>query len=183
MHCIEPACVSSCPVAALEKTEAGPVVWHEDLCLGCRYCMMACPFLVPRFEWHAKNPRIRKCDLCAERVKQGNQPACVDACPSGAIIFGKREDLLVEAHRRIRNRPRGYVHHVYGETEAGGTNVLHLANVPFDELGYRKNLPTKSYREYTKPAMQAIPFVINGLAILLGVITWIVNRRNTKKEI
>ncbi len=182
MHCIEPACVSSCPVQALEKTAEGPVIWHDDLCLGCRYCMMACPFLVPRFEWDAANPRIRKCDMCYDRILEGKPPACVAACPSGALKFGKRAELLEEAHERIEQRPRRYVHRVYGELEAGGTNFLHLASRPFEELGYRRNLPTRSYREYTRPAMAMIPYVVNGLAVLLGAIAWIVRRRIEAEE-
>jgi Fe-S-cluster-containing dehydrogenase component len=177
MHCIEPACVSSCPFEALEKTAEGPVIWHEDLCLGCRYCMMACPFLVPRFEWDSENPRIRKCDMCYDHIREGEAPACVAACPSGALKLGKREELLKEAHQRIRERPRNYVHHVYGEHEAGGTNVLHLARRDFEELGYRPDLPMRSYREYTRPAMAAIPYILNGLGVLLGAVAWLVNRR------
>jgi formate dehydrogenase iron-sulfur subunit len=177
MHCIEPACVSSCPVGALEKTEEGPVVWREDLCLGCRYCMMACPFLVPRFEWDSRNPRIRKCDMCYERLLEGKSPACVASCPTGAMKFGKRDDLLSEAYRRIADRPRKYVHHVYGEHEAGGTDFLHLASRPFDELGYRRDLPTRSYRDYTRPAMATIPYIMSGLAAMLGAVAWVVNRR------
>jgi formate dehydrogenase iron-sulfur subunit len=177
MHCIEPACVSSCPVAALEKTPEGPVVWHESLCLGCRYCMMACPFLVPRFEWDSSNPRIRKCDMCYDRLQAGSAPACVAACPTKAIIFGQRSELLAEAHRRIQQRPRNYVHHVYGEKEAGGTNFLHLARRPFADLGYRRDLPLSSYRDLTRPAMAAIPYVLNGLALLLGAAAWLVHQR------
>ncbi|MGD8866161.1 MAG: 4Fe-4S dicluster domain-containing protein [Gemmatimonadales bacterium] len=177
MHCIEPACVSSCPVAALEKTPEGPVIWHEDLCLGCRYCMMACPFLVPRFEWDSANPRIRKCDMCHDRLLAGSSPACVEACPTKALVIGRRSELLAEAHRRIEQRPRGYVHHVYGEREAGGTNFLHLARRAFADLGYRRDLPLRSYRELTRPAMAAIPYVFNGLALLLGAAAWLFGRR------
>jgi formate dehydrogenase iron-sulfur subunit len=177
MHCIEPACVSSCPVSALEKTPEGPVVWHDDLCLGCRYCMMACPFLVPRFEWESRNPRIRKCDMCYDRLLEGKVPACVAGCPTGALKFGKRDEILAEAYQRIEERPRGYVHHVYGEHEAGGTSFLHLARRPFEELGYRRNLPLRSYREYTRPAMGVIPYVVNALAVMLGAVAWVVNRR------
>jgi formate dehydrogenase iron-sulfur subunit len=176
MHCIEPACVSSCPVAALHKTPEGPVVWDGTRCLGCRYCMMACPFLVPRFEWESRNPAIRKCDMCYDRQAKGEKPACVAACPTGALKVGTRAELLEEAHQRIAARPRNYVHHVYGELEAGGTNFLHLAGRPFDELGYRRNLPTRSYREYTKPAMSTIPWVIGGLGVVLGTVRWVANR-------
>jgi formate dehydrogenase iron-sulfur subunit len=178
MHCIEPACVSSCPVAALHKTSEGPVVWDGNRCLGCRYCMMACPFLVPRFEWESRNPRIRKCDMCYDLQARGEKPACVAACPTGALKAATRAELLEEAHQRITAKPRKYVHHVYGEEEAGGTNFLHLAARPFDELGYRRNLPTRSYREYTKPAMSTIPFVIGGLGLTLGTVRWVANRRD-----
>jgi formate dehydrogenase iron-sulfur subunit len=176
MHCIEPACVSSCPVAALHKTPEGPVVWDGTRCLGCRYCMMACPFLVPRFEWESRNPRIRKCDMCHDLQRKGEPPACVAACPTGALKVGTRAELLDEAHQRIASKPRNYVHHVYGEREAGGTNFLHLAARPFDELGYRRNLPTRSYREYTRPAMSTIPYVIGGLGLVLGTVRWVANR-------
>jgi formate dehydrogenase iron-sulfur subunit len=178
MHCIEPACVSSCPVAALHKTAEGPVVWESDRCLGCRYCMMACPFLVPRFEWESRNPRIRKCDMCYDLQINGEPPACVAACPTTALRIGTRQELLEEANRRIGEKPRSYVHHIYGEHEAGGTNFLHLAARPFDDLGYRRNLPTRSYREYTKPAMATIPYVIGGLGFALGTIRWVANRRD-----
>lgn len=178
MHCLEPACVSSCPVAALHKRPEGPVVWDGTRCLGCRYCMMACPFLVPRFEWDSRNPRIRKCDMCYDLQAEGEKPACVAACPTGALKAGTRAELLEEAHRRITERPRTYVHHVYGEREAGGTNFLHLAGRPFDELGYRRNLPTRSYREYTRPAMATIPWIISGLGLALGTVRWVANRRD-----
>ena len=182
MHCIEPACASSCPVSALEKTEAGPVIWHGELCLGCRYCMMACPFLVPRFEWHSINPAIRKCEMCYERQLEGKPPACVEACPTGALQAGTREELLAEAHARIEANPKDYVHHVYGETEAGGTNLLHIAGRPFEELGYRANLPDISYRSLTRPAMATIPYVLNGLGVVLGLAAWTVNRRKAVEE-
>lgn len=177
MHCLDPACASVCPVGAMEKTPEGPVVWHSELCLGCRYCMMACPFEVPRFEWDSVNPRIRKCEMCYERILEGKKPACVETCPSGALAFGPREELLSEAHRRILERPREYVHQVYGEREAGGTTVLHLAAYPFEGLGYKPDLPETSPAAATRPAMAAIPFVLNGLAIFLGASAWLTRRK------
>jgi len=177
MHCLDPACASVCPVGAMMKTREGPVIWHADLCLGCRYCMMACPFEVPRFEWDSVNPRIRKCEMCYERLRRGEEPACVATCPSGALTFGSRETLLSEAHRRIADRPREYVHHVFGETEAGGTTVLHLAAYPFEELGYKSDLPDVSPAAGTRPAMAAIPFVLNGLAVILGASAWLSRRK------
>jgi formate dehydrogenase iron-sulfur subunit len=161
----------------MEKTPEGPVVWHSDLCLGCRYCMMACPFEVPRFEWGSINPRIRKCEMCYERIREGNKPACVEICPSGALSFGSRDELLSEAHRRIAQRPQEYVHRVYGETEVGGTTVLHLAAYPFEELGYKTGLPDASPAAATRPAMAAIPFVLNGLALFLGASAWLTRRK------
>jgi formate dehydrogenase iron-sulfur subunit len=177
MHCLDPACASVCPVGAMEKTPEGPVVWHSELCLGCRYCMMACPFEVPRFEWSSVNPRIRKCEMCHERIRDGEKPACVEICPSGALSFGSREALLSEAHRRIADRPREYVHHVFGEREVGGTTVLHLAAYPFESLGYKSDLPDVSPAAATRPAMAAVPFVLNGLALLLGASAWLTRRK------
>jgi len=177
MHCLDPACASVCPVGAMEKTPAGPVKWHPDLCLGCRYCVLACPFEVPRFEWDSVNPRIRKCEMCFDRIREGKRPACVEVCPSGALTFGSREELLSEAHRRIAERPRSYVHHVYGEAEAGGTAVLHLSAYPFEELGYKPHLDEVSPAAATRTSMAAIPYVLNGLALLLGVSTWLTRRR------
>jgi formate dehydrogenase iron-sulfur subunit len=177
MHCIEPACVSSCPVVALEKTAEGPVIYHPEKCLGCRYCELACPFLVPRFEWDTANPYIRKCDMCWERQREGESPACVEVCPTGALITGTREELLNEARRRIIAAPRQYVHHIFGEKEAGGTNFLHLASRPFDELGYRQDLPYQSYRDYTHRSMLSVPYVLSSLAISLGAVAWAANRR------
>ncbi len=182
MHCLEPACATVCPVGALEKTPEGPVIWHGELCLGCRYCQMACPFHVPRFEWHSRNPRIRKCEMCPSRRAEGEKPACVSICPTGALKFGTREDLLAEAHRRIQENPRGYVHRVYGEKEAGGTGFLVLAAQPFRHLGYPEGLPQTSAAQAVRPAMAAVPVVLNGLILALGASAWVVHRRASKAE-
>ena len=173
MHCLEPACASSCPVSALEKTPEGPVIWHADRCLGCRYCMMACPYRVPRFEWDARNPRIRKCEMCHDR----ETPACVQACPTGALTVGTRQAMIEEAYRRIGEQPLRCIHHVYGETEAGGANLLHLSAVPFGELGYRTDLPECAYCDFTAPVMETIPYVINGLGLALGTVALVVRGR------
>jgi Fe-S-cluster-containing dehydrogenase component len=138
MHCVDPACASACMLGALQKREFGIVTYRADLCVGCRYCEIACPFGVPKFQWSSNAPQIVKCELCHERLAQGQQPACTEVCPRQAVIFGKRADLLKEAHRRIEASPDNYVPKVYGESDAGGTQVLYLSHVPFDKLG----LPT-----------------------------------------
>src|SRR6476620_7661985 len=124
MNCQEPTCASVCPVGALKKTAAGPVTYDEDKCIGCWYCIQACPFGVPRYEWSSLNPRVQKCKGCPDLVAQGQQNACAAACPTGATIAGEREQLLREAHARLAAEPGNYVHKVYGEHDAGGTSVL-----------------------------------------------------------
>jgi formate dehydrogenase beta subunit len=135
MHCIDPACVSACPVHALTKTDTGPVVYDADRCIGCRYCMLACPFHVPRFEWDEVIPVIAKCTFCADRLEVGDGPNCAEFCPTGALIWGRRGEMLAEAEGRLAVSPDRYVDHVYGKEEAGGTSVLYLSSVPFEKLG------------------------------------------------
>jgi formate dehydrogenase iron-sulfur subunit len=180
MHCNSPACVASCPTGAMHKTEEGPVAYDRRLCLGCRYCMLACPFQVIRFDWYRANPYISKCTMCVDRVANGQEPACAKACPTDAITFGERDDLIAEAHSRIRQSPRQYVHHVYGENEVGGTSILQLSSVPFSVLGYRSDLPDKPLVEFTRPAMEQVPFVVAGLSLILGGVAWVANRREER---
>lgn len=137
MHCIDPACASACMLGSFQKREGGAITWDPARCIGCRYCQVACPFNVPKFEWDDATPRIVKCDLCADRRAEGKQPACTAVCPVGAVIFGTREELLAEAKRRIAAAPDRYQPSVYGETEGGGTQCLVLAasNVEYRELG------------------------------------------------
>jgi Fe-S-cluster-containing dehydrogenase component len=136
MHCIDPACANACMLGALKKREFGIVSYDPSLCVGCRYCQMACPFNIPKFEWaDAYTPLIVKCELCRHRLAEGKEPACTEVCPRAAVIYGKRSELLKEAHRRLQEHPQRYVPKVYGETEAGGTQVLYLSHVPFDKIG------------------------------------------------
>ncbi len=145
MHCLEPACASACMFGGLKKDEHGRVWWNADLCVGCRYCQIACPFNIPRFEWDDANPYIVKCELCRHR-EEG--PACAEVCPREAVIFGTREELLVEARRRLEAHPDRYVNRIYGETEAGGTQCLYLSHVPFEQLGLPE-LGTRPLPDYT----------------------------------
>jgi formate dehydrogenase iron-sulfur subunit len=135
MHCVHPACVSVCTVGALRKTAEGPVVYDSAKCIGCRYCQYACPFGVPTYEWEDALGLIGKCEMCKDRLAEGQSPACVAACPNGALRFGRRSALLAQAHAQIESNPGRYIDHVYGEFEVGGTSMLYLSPVPFDALG------------------------------------------------
>jgi len=137
MQCFDPACAAGCPFEALYKdADTGVVRWDGDKCIGCRYCTIACPYSVPRFQWLGVNPVITKCELCSHRLAKGLKPGCSSVCPTGAVIFGPRTALLLEAKRRIKNSPgRYYQDRVYGETDNGGTQALYLSRVPFDKLG------------------------------------------------
>lgn len=177
MHCEDPSCASVCPVGALYKSERGPVGYDETKCIGCRYCMAACPFQVPKYEWDAVLPRVRKCIGCLGRQERGEIPACAAACPAEATTFGTRAELLAEAHRRLRESPDTYVQHVYGEHEVGGTTTLVLAGVPFEELGFPAHLLQDPMPDLTWQALSKIPSVVSiGGMTLLGI-WWIVHRR------
>jgi len=177
MHCEEPTCASVCPVGALRKTAAGPVVYDAGRCMGCRYCMMACPFGIPRYEWTALLPKVRKCTMCVARQAQGLQPACTAACPVEAGIFGDRAELLAEAEKRLRAEPGKYVPHIYGKEEVGGTSVLYLSAVPFEQLGLPAGLPTVPMPQLTYRVLAKIPRLVTLGGVLLGGIWWITNRR------
>ena len=137
MHCLDPACVAACPFHSLWKNEGNGVVnWEPSRCIGCRYCEIACPYHVPKFEWERINPKIVKCELCAPRLAKGYEPACTSVCPTKAVIFGPRQDLLATAKGRIDESPNKYFENrVYGEHDAGGTQVLYLSHVPFEDIG------------------------------------------------
>ena len=170
MHCNQPACASACLTQAMHKTEEGPVIWRGDKCMGCRYCMVSCPFDVPKFEYHSANPEITKCTMCFERLQEGKLPACVENCPAEALVFGTRRELIAEARRRIAENPDLYYDHIYGETEAGGTSFLYLSPVPFEELGFNTDIQEASYPSLTKGFLYSVPtiFVLWPM-ILLGI--------------
>ena len=177
MHCLDPVCVSVCPVGAFTKTEKGPVLYDPDKCMGCRYCMMACPFGVPRYQWDRAVPVIAKCIFCSERVAAGCETACSWVCPMGATRMGERRHLLEIAHARIRRYPERYVNHVYGEYDAGGTSVLMLSSVPFEKLGFPTHLGNEPLPNLTWSVLSKIPNIILTGGILLGGLSWIINRR------
>jgi ferredoxin len=129
--------------------------------------MISCPFDIPKFEYHSWNPRIQKCNLCWERLEAGEKPACVEACPTDALMFGSKRDLMEVARVRIYNHPDDYVHKIYGEHEVGGTGWLYLSAVPFEELGFRTDLGTTPFPEYTRDFLYGVPLVLFGLPALL----------------
>jgi formate dehydrogenase iron-sulfur subunit len=177
MHCNDPACVSVCPVLALEKTPAGPVVYDAGRCMGCRYCVQACAFNVPRYEWNSLTPRVRKCQFCDERLAKGEINACAEACPAGATIAGEREELLREARARLAAEPDTYVQKIYGEHEAGGTSVLFLSPVPFEQLGLPVNLTSEPLPLTTFRVLSKIPAVVGAGAAVLTGLYWITKRK------
>jgi formate dehydrogenase iron-sulfur subunit len=198
LHCLEPACASACPTTALARQPDGPVTYDAAKCIGCRYCIWACPWGVPTAEWDSLAPKIQKCTHCADRsdqpapISRNGQalteeesewfrekivvPACVKACPADCLRFGEREEMLQEARNRISKRPERYVNHIYGEKEAGGTSVLYLASVPFEKIGFPV-LGDKAYPEVSKTALHAVPPAVLAMGALLGGVYSFFKRR------
>jgi formate dehydrogenase iron-sulfur subunit len=178
MHCLNAACVAACPAAAMYNSGEGPVVYRAIRCLGCRYCEVGCPFGIPRFSWDAPlAAKINKCWMCYERLQGGEKPACVAACPTGALDFGRRAALLSAAKRRIQTHPDLYIDHILGEKEVGGTSVLYLSDVPFDQLGFPANLPEQAPPEQTEKVMSALPMVIGSVATAMAGTAFFTHRK------
>ena len=180
MHCNDAACVSVCPVGAFVKTEEGPVIYKEKTCIGCRFCMIACPFGVPTYEWSKAFPLVRKCTGCYSRVKEGLNPACVTACPT-AITYGPRDKMIKEAERRLAAYPDRYLQKVYGKDEAGGTCVIYLTALPFDELGF-KPVTMRALPSYTWQALRFVPGIFLTVGGTLSAISWFQHRKGKVKE-
>lgn len=177
-HCLEPACASACFVKAFTKTPEGPVIYNEKVCVGCRYCMVACPFEVPTYEYDkAFTPKVVKCTMCYPRIMEGKLPGCVEACPAGALVYGKREDLLATARERIAKHPDKYEDHIYGENEMGGTSWLYLSPAPFKELGLREDLGITPAPALTAGALGSVPIVVGLWPVLLTGIYAITKRK------
>jgi len=181
MHCNQPGCVSACPVKAMEKQKEGPVTWDTN-CIGCRYCMVSCPFDIPKFEHYGATPKLQKCNLCWERLQKGEKPACVEACPADALAFGTRRALIEEANTRIYKTPKEYNSHIYGEHEAGGTGYLYLSSVPFEQIGFRSDLGTTAYPEYTKGFLYSVPVVLFLWPAFLSGVSAITKRKENVRS-
>lgn len=177
MHCENPSCASVCPVGAFEKTKEGPVIYHAEKCMGCRYCMIACPFDVPKYEWDKKLPYVKKCDMCHDRIVEGKLPACAENCPTEATKFGKREELLDIARKRIKSEPDKYHPYIYGVKEAGGTSIFIISSVALDKLGFKLDKYQKEFPQLTWKAMKEIPNVVSFSGVFLYGLWWIINRR------
>jgi formate dehydrogenase iron-sulfur subunit len=177
MHCLEPSCVAACLVGGLTKTDEGPVVYDPDKCIGCRYCMLACPFHVPRYEWDSTAPLMRKCSMCFDRLADGEPPACVQACPNEAMLLGEREELLLQAHDTIKRHPERYLDRVWGESEFGGTSVLFISDVDLAAAGWPQEPPVP-IPSLTDPLIHKTPFIGLGVALGCWGLGAIIKRRN-----
>lgn len=202
MHCVDPACVSACPVSALTKDGASGIVkYNKSACIGCRYCQLACPYNIPKFEFDKPFPRIQKCQLCSHRIEEGGFAACCEFCPTGACIFGRVEDLLAEARKRLNYKPGSWQHypvervdgrltaarevtpylpHIYGEKEGGGSQVLYLSAVPFEKLGLPK-LDEVGDAKRSETIQHTIYMGLIAPAVFLGGLLYVVHK-NTKNE-
>lgn len=178
MQCADPTCASVCPVGALVKTKNGPVTYDAGKCMGCRYCMVACPFGMPKYEWSKAIPRVQKCIMCPERLAAGKPTACAEACPTGATLFGNRDELIEIARRRIHDNPLQYVNKIYGEREVGGTDMLFLSSVPFEQFGFPVHYGAEALPPLTGKVLSHVPDVVSVGFALLGGIYWITNRRD-----
>ncbi|MFC1885436.1 4Fe-4S dicluster domain-containing protein [Thermodesulfobacteriota bacterium] len=189
MHCNDPSCVSACIVGALTKEPGGPVVYNAQKCIGCRYCMVACPFQIPAYEYYNPlTPQVRKCTFCNQDLKNGGLPACAQVCPREVMTFGKKSELLHLAKWRMRSNPGKYVDHIYGEKEVGGTSWLYLSSEPFDMIGFPK-LGEKAPPRLTEAIQHGLfqNFIAPvGLFSVLGGIMWATgfyqSRRDSNKS-
>ncbi len=207
MHCVDPGCVSVCPVTAMRQDKkTGIVTHHPDACIGCRNCTVGCPYNVPQYEFNDAWGQIQKCQMCnqagVERIDKGQMTGCAEVCPTGATLFGPRDELMKEAKLRlalkpgeIYNYPMGdirkpykwhekktpaYRQHIWGEKEAGGTSVLHISTIPFDKMG----MPPLQDRSYASIAEGVQHSLYNYLALPAAALVGLsyVVRRNIDND-
>ena len=178
-HCLEPACASACFVRALRKVKTGAVIYDESLCVGCRYCMIACPFNIPTYEYDEPlTPRVVKCTLCQPLIEKGELPGCVTACPKEALSFGSRDQMIKLARQRISKYPDAYIDHIYGEHEMGGTSWLYISGLPFSQIGLREDLGVQAASSYTAGPLAAVPVIVALWPVLLTGIYAISKRKD-----
>jgi formate dehydrogenase iron-sulfur subunit len=175
LHCREPACASACPVGALRKSQAGPVIYDFSRCIGCRYCMLACPFEIPKYEWESTWPWIQKCSFCSERIRDGMTPACIQTCPTGTMYYDDYDKVVAEAKQRLSVHAGRYVNHIYGLEEAGGTSWIYLSPVSFEKIGFAR-ISNMALPKLSWASLSHIPFSVTGVAALLAGIAWFRNR-------
>jgi len=182
-HCNEPACLTSCFVNAYTKTPEGAVIYDPTVCVGCRTCMVACPFYVPAYSYSSVlNPVIKKCIFCYDtRLKFGRPPACVEACPRQVLTFGKRRELIKLGHDRISDNPGLYEDYIYGENEVGGTAWMYLSSAPFDQVGFDTGLGNKPILSYVKEFLTVVPMVLTIWPALFAGFHLLATRKDTKK--
>ena len=181
MHCLKPSCVSVCFAKAIKVSETGAVVYDAKKCVGCRYCMIGCPYDVPKYEWDKVFPSVMKCQLCAGKLEKNEAPSCVSVCPTGALTFGKRDELLMKAKSAITSDPR-YIDHVYGETEGGGTRWLYISDVPFEDLGLPVNIPEEDIPSIVHKYSRWKPGIFAGAAAVFGALGFYTHRRLKVEE-
>ena len=183
-HCNEPACLTSCFVNAYTKTEEGAVIYDSKVCVGCRTCMVACPFYVPAYSYSDPlNPIVKKCIMCYDtRVKFGKPPACVEACPQEVMTFGKRKDLIKLGHERIKDNPGKYIDHIYGENEVGGTAWMYISDVPFEEVGFNTHIGEQPIISYVKEFLTIVPMVLTIWPALFTGFHLLSNRKEALKN-
>jgi Fe-S-cluster-containing dehydrogenase component len=187
MHCLDPACTRACMVGAFKKRDFGIVTWNPGRCIGCRYCQVACPYNIPKFQWDSNNPKIVKCELCLHMLKVGKQPGCCQACPKEAVIYGTYPDLLADARERIAKHPDRYWPQgnpkIFGEHDGGGTQVLYLASIEFEKLGLPKLGvdPAGGIAQTVQHAVYKGFIAPVALYAILGAVIWR-NRRASSKE-